>query len=96
MIIKQDLIKTKGIVMVDFYADWCAPCKVIAPILDTISKEQQVELIKVNVDENHLLASEYGIRGIPTVLFFKDGELKETIVGIVPKSKIESILLTIK
>lgn len=98
MIIKDDFTKKEGLVMVDFYADWCGPCKMLTPILETVSREQEIELVKVNVDEDSELASHYGVRGIPTVLFFKNGELKETIVGSVPKSKlvIETILMTLK
>lgn len=94
----QEVIKTPGIVMVDFWATWCGPCKIVAPVVAELAKEYEgkAKFAKVNTDENADLATKFNIRGIPTLIFFKDGEVKEQIVGAVPKaqlkSKIDSLL----
>lgn len=92
MLTKNDLEKENGLVMVDFFANWCAPCKAIAPILEELSKSKNVKLIKVDVDQNPELASDFNVKGIPTVLFMKNGVLKETHVGAAPKAKLEVLL----
>ena len=78
-------------VLVDFWAEWCGPCKMIAPILDELAEEKngKLKVGKVNVDENQDLASKFGIRAIPTLLLFKDGQVKETMVGAVGKKDLE-------
>ena len=78
--------------IIDFWADWCAPCKAIAPILDELAVELNEKLLigKVNLDENQDLAMKYSIRSIPTILFFKDGELKDTKVGLSSKTDLIS------
>jgi thioredoxin 1 len=84
------VIKSDKPVLVDFWAEWCGPCKALAPILDEISTElgEKAKVVKVNVDESGELAQKYGIRGIPTLIFFKDGEVKSTLVGNQPKAEI--------
>lgn len=75
-------------VVVDFWAAWCGPCRMIAPIIEELATEYQgkVKVGKLDVDENQQTAIKYGVRSIPTVLFFKGGELKDTVIGAVPKS----------
>jgi thioredoxin 1 len=87
---EQEVLKSSKPVLVDFWAEWCGPCKALAPVLDEISTElgEKAEVVKVNVDESGELAQQYGIRGIPTLIFFKDGEVKSTLVGNQPKAEI--------
>lgn len=87
----NDAIK-EGVVVVDFYADWCGPCKMIAPVMDELSKEMdgKATFVKVDVDQNQKLAQEYGITNIPSILFFKDGHKKEMQVGFIPKNSLEA------
>ncbi len=83
--------------MVDFYADWCGPCRIIAPMIEQLSKEYagRVKFVKINTDENQELASQFGIMSIPTVMFFLNGKVEDIIVGAVPsavfKQKLESL-----
>ncbi|HYE89936.1 MAG TPA: thioredoxin [Terriglobales bacterium] len=90
----ETLMATEGLAMVDFWAEWCGPCRTIAPALEEIAEgsDGDVTLMKVNIDEHSALAARYEIRSIPTVLFFKDGELVDRVVGAVPKAKLQSVV----
>jgi len=86
----SEVLEYDGLVLVDFWAQWCGPCKLIAPVLDEIASEYagQVKVAKVNVDENQSLAGQYGIRSIPSLLFVKGGQIIDTVIGAVPKQKL--------
>jgi thioredoxin 1 len=85
---KSEVAESKGIVLVDFWADWCGPCKMLAPILDELSEESTAKICKVNVDESGDLAGDYGIRSIPTMIVFKDGVKVDQIVGLRQKQEL--------
>ena len=90
----EALAATQGLVMIDFWAAWCGPCRAIAPVLEQIAEasEGRVTLLKVNVDENPGLAARYGIRSIPTILFVKQGTVVDRIVGAVPKAVVQDLV----
>jgi len=93
-----DVLKAEKPVLVDFWAEWCGPCKQIAPSLEAISEElgEKMTIAKLNIDENPMTPSKYGVRGIPTLMLFKDGQVAATRIGAMPKGKllewIESVL----
>ncbi len=88
---KEDVLESSGLVLVDFWAEWCGPCKQISPALDEISQEmgEALTVAKINIDENPNTPTKYGVRGIPTLMLFKDGEIAGTKVGASPKGQIE-------
>jgi thioredoxin 1 len=90
----EAVLASQGLVMVDFWAEWCGPCRMIAPVLEQIADESQgrVSLMKVNVDENSSLAARYEIRSIPTILIVKDGAVVDRVVGAVPKATLQGVL----
>ena len=91
---EADVIKADGAVLVDFWAEWCGPCKMIAPILDEVSRDYdgRVQVAKLNVDDNQEVAAKYGIRGIPTLMLFKDGQLAATKVGAMSKAQLTAFI----
>ena len=86
-----DVLQAKGVVLVDFWAEWCGPCKMIAPALEEIGAEfkGQVTVAKVNIDDNPMTPNAYAVRGIPTMMLFKDGKPLATKVGALPKSQLK-------
>jgi len=93
----REVTQTEGAVIVDFWAEWCGPCKMIAPLLDEIAREKVgvVKVAKVNVDESQSLSFKYNIRAIPALLFFKNGQLRDQVTGVASKkdllSRIEAL-----
>lgn len=84
-----------GVVLVDFFANWCGPCKMLAPVLDEVASEMQsATIVKVDIDQDPDLASRYGVQSIPNLIVFKDGKAVDQIVGFVPKNEIIKVLQT--
>jgi len=90
----EALVANQSLMMVDFWAEWCGPCRAIAPVLEELARTSggRVTLAKVNVDENPGLAARYGIRSIPTILFVKDGKVADQVIGAVPKVQLQKKL----
>ena len=89
----SEVLKAEGTVLVDFWATWCGPCRMLSPIVDEVASEHpDVKVGKVNVDEQPELAQQFGIMSIPTLLVFKNGEKVQESVGLIPKEKVEALL----
>ncbi len=91
---EEDVLQASGLVLVDFWAEWCGPCKMIAPVLDDIAEEYQDKLTigKLNIDQNSGTPPKYGVRGIPTLLLFKNGEMVDTKVGALSKTQLKEFI----
>ncbi len=91
---EADVLKSEALVLVDYWAEWCGPCKMIAPILDETAKElaPRLQIAKMNVDENREIPAKFGIRGIPTLMLFKDGQLAATKVGALSKAQLSAFI----
>jgi thioredoxin 1 len=87
---EADVLKAAGPVLVDFWAEWCGPCRQIAPALEELAKDLdgKITVAKINIDENPATPGKYGVRGIPTLMIFKDGAVAATKIGALPKSKL--------
>jgi thioredoxin 1 len=89
---EDDVLKTDGKVIVDFWAEWCGPCHMVSPVLDRIADEHDVKLVKVNIDEEQDLAMRYGVASIPFMILFEGGQPQASAIGAMPKGSLEKAL----
>ena len=91
---EQKVIKSDKATLVDFWAPWCGPCRGVAPIVDELAAAfgDQVNFVKVNIDENQKTPAAYGVRSIPTLMLFKNGKVQDTVIGLVAKEKLETLV----
>jgi thioredoxin len=89
---EDEVLKSDEPVLVDFWAEWCGPCHAVSPVLEKISEEKNLKLVKVNIDENQQLAIRYGIQSIPNMILFENGEPKASAIGAQPKTALERSL----
>ncbi|MEZ4872378.1 MAG: thioredoxin [Bdellovibrionales bacterium] len=91
---EQEVLNADKLTLVDFWAEWCGPCKALGPKLEELSSElgEKVNIVKINVDENQLTPQKYGVRGIPTMILFKDGKVIDQIIGNHPKEAIAELI----
>ena len=88
----DDIVEENDVVLTDFYADWCGPCQMLEPVVETVAAETAATVAKVDVDANQQLAAEYGVRGVPTLLLFADGEPVERLVGMQDEAQLRSVI----
>jgi thioredoxin 1 len=87
-----EIVSTYDVVLVDFYADWCGPCKMLEPTVEALARESEAVVAKVDVDANQQLAGQYGVRGVPTLVLFSGGEVAEQLVGVQDRSTLDSLV----
>jgi len=88
----ESIVAENDVVLADFYADWCGPCQMLEPVVETLAAETEAAVAKVDVDANQMLANAYGVRGVPTLVLFADGEQVEEIVGVQGEDRLRSLI----
>ncbi|MCD2200853.1 thioredoxin [Halobacterium sp. KA-4] len=88
----DDVTSDNDVVLADFYADWCGPCQMLEPVVETLAEETDAAVAKIDVDENQPLASAYGVRGVPTLVLFADGEQAEEVVGLQGEDQLRTLI----